>query len=139
MQPTDAAFFSLFLKDALLLSFAASHIPRFFVRLKKKKERKKMAPSRGGDCNFCGPGQQKSWRTGKGENIWWCNQKMLRRLLCHLTMVDAAFEGLAFEGRKGWVLQSMQPLNWDTTTVSLLAQLAVQLARLPGKRECLHR
>ena len=29
--PTNAAFFSLFLEDALLLSFVASHIPRFFV------------------------------------------------------------------------------------------------------------
>ena len=29
MQPTNAAFFSLFLEDAPLLSFVASHIPRF--------------------------------------------------------------------------------------------------------------
>ena len=38
--PSNAALFSLFLEDALLLSLAASHIPRFFVRPKKKKERK---------------------------------------------------------------------------------------------------
>ena len=37
MQPTNAAFFSLFLEDAGLM---ASHIPRFFTRPKKKKERK---------------------------------------------------------------------------------------------------
>ena len=38
--PSNAAFFSLFLDDAPLLSFVASHIPRFFVRPKRKKERK---------------------------------------------------------------------------------------------------
>ena len=35
----------------------------------------------------------------------------------HLTTVDAAFEGplegVAFEGREGRVLRSMQPLNWE--------------------------
>ena len=43
MQPTNAAFSSLFLEDAPLLSFMASHIPKFFVQPKKeerKKERK---------------------------------------------------------------------------------------------------
>ena len=44
--PPNAAhkcsFFSLFLKDAPLWSFAASHIPRFFARPKNKKQREKM-------------------------------------------------------------------------------------------------
>ena len=40
-------FFSLFLKDALLRSFVASHVPRFFACPKNKKEREKMATSRG--------------------------------------------------------------------------------------------
>ena len=57
--PTNAAFFSLFLEDAPLLSFVASHIPRFFVRPKKKKEREKMGTSRGVDRHFRGPGRQK--------------------------------------------------------------------------------
>ena len=57
---------SLFLEDAPLRSFVASHIPRFFVRPKKKKEREKMATSYGGvDRHFRGPGQQKSWCKGK--------------------------------------------------------------------------
>ena len=58
----------------------------------------------------------------------------LRARLSHLTTADAAFEG-----RKGQVLHRMQLLNWDTATVSLLAQLAVQLARLLGEHDCLHR
>ena len=45
--PPNAAhkcsFFSLFLEDAPLRSFVASHIPRFFAHPKKKKEREKMA------------------------------------------------------------------------------------------------
>ena len=59
------SFFSLFLEDASLRSFVASHIPRFFVRLKKKKEREKMATSRAVDRHFRGPGWQKSWRKRK--------------------------------------------------------------------------
>ena len=59
------SFFSLFLEDAPLRSFVASHIPRFFAHLKKKKEREKMATSRGVDRHFRGPGRQKSWRKGK--------------------------------------------------------------------------
>ena len=43
----------------------------------------------------------------------------------HLTTVDVAFEGLskglAFEDRKGRVLQRMQTLNWDTTHVWAIA------------------
>ena len=54
MQPTNAAFFSLFLEDARLLSFVASHIPRFFERPKKKKEREKMATAHGVDRHFVG-------------------------------------------------------------------------------------
>ena len=63
--PPNAAFFSLVLEDAPLLSFLASHIPRFFVCPKKKKDREKMAASRGVDHHFRGPGRQKSWRKGK--------------------------------------------------------------------------
>ena len=59
------SFLSLFLEDALLPSFVASHIPRSFVHLKKKKEREKMATSRGVDRHFRGPGQQKWWRKGE--------------------------------------------------------------------------
>ena len=41
LSQSDCSFFSLFLEDALLLSFAASHILRYFARLKiRKKERK---------------------------------------------------------------------------------------------------
>ena len=43
----NVAFISLFLKDAPLLSFVASHIPRFFAHPKKKKEREKTATSCG--------------------------------------------------------------------------------------------
>ena len=39
--PPNAASFSLFLEDAPLLSFVASHIPRFFAHPKKKKGRKR--------------------------------------------------------------------------------------------------
>ena len=56
MQPTNAPSFPCFLEDAPLLSFVPSHIPRF---PKKKKEREKMATSRGVDCHFRGPGWQK--------------------------------------------------------------------------------
>ena len=48
---SKCSFFSLFLEDAPLLSIVASHIPRFFARPKKKKERKKMATLRGADCH----------------------------------------------------------------------------------------
>ena len=43
--------------------------------------------------------------------------------LSHLTTADAVnkvSEGLSFEDRKGRVLRRMQPLHWDTATVSLL-------------------
>ena len=49
--------FSLFLEDAPLRSFVASHIPRFFACPKKKKKREKMVTLRG----F---GRQKSWHKG---------------------------------------------------------------------------
>ena len=52
-------------EDAPLRSFTASHIPRFFACPKKKKEREKMATSRGVDRHFRGPGRQKWWRKGK--------------------------------------------------------------------------
>ena len=64
--PPDAAhkssFFSLFLKDEPLLSFMASHIPRFFACPKKKKEGEQTATSRGVDRHFRGPGRRKLWR-----------------------------------------------------------------------------
>ena len=52
------SFCSLFLEDAPLRSFVASHIPRFFAHPKNKKEGAKMATLRGVDCH-------KSWREGK--------------------------------------------------------------------------
>ena len=36
----ECTFFALFLEDALLLSFVASHIPRFFARPKKTQVKK---------------------------------------------------------------------------------------------------
>ena len=59
------SFFSLFLEDAPLRSFVASHIPKFFVCPKRKKEREKMATLRGVDRHCRGPGLQISWRKGK--------------------------------------------------------------------------
>ena len=50
---------SLFLEDSPLLSLVASRIPRFFECPKKKKEREKMATSRGIESHFHGPGWQK--------------------------------------------------------------------------------
>ena len=47
------SFFSLFLEDALLLSSVVSHIPRFFVRPKKKNEREKMVTLREVHRYFC--------------------------------------------------------------------------------------
>ena len=46
--------------DAPLPSSMASHIPKFFARPKKNKEREKMATLRGVDRHFSGPGRQKS-------------------------------------------------------------------------------
>ena len=57
MQPTNAAFFHLFLEDALRLSFVASDIPRFLAGL----------GGRNRDVN------------SRGGNVWWHNQEMLRR------------------------------------------------------------
>ena len=64
------SFVSLFLEDAPLRSFVTSHIPRFFVRPKMKKERKKerqkfLLTSCAVDRHFHGPGRQKWWREGK--------------------------------------------------------------------------
>ena len=67
--PPDAAhkcsFFSLFLQDAPILFFMHSHILRFFACPKMKIEWEKMVTLRGVDCQFRGPGHQKSWRKGK--------------------------------------------------------------------------
>ena len=46
--------FPSFLENAPLLSFLASHIPRFIACPKKKKEREKMATSRGVDYRLGG-------------------------------------------------------------------------------------
>ena len=52
MQPANAAFFSLFLEDTFLLTFAASCIPRFFAPPKNKYREMKMATSSGADVTF---------------------------------------------------------------------------------------
>ena len=57
----ECSFCSLFLEDASLRSFMASNIPRVFSRPKKKKEREKMATSRGVDRHIRGLVRQKSW------------------------------------------------------------------------------
>ena len=57
MQPTTATFFSLFLEDARLLSFMASHIPRFFACPKKTIEREKIATSHSVDRDCWGAGR----------------------------------------------------------------------------------
>ena len=103
--PNSSSFFS---EDAPLLSFAASHIPRFFAFPIKKKERKKMVTSRGVEHHFRGRGRQKSWRKGKtsGDATRKCS------------------EGSTVTFNDGWrVLRRMQPLNWDTATrvLSLLS------------------
>lgn len=56
----NAAFFSPFLEDALLLSFAASHIPRLFVWPKKEEKKKEMATLYDVGCHFNGPGRHRS-------------------------------------------------------------------------------
>ena len=109
--PSNAALFSLFLEDAPLLSFMASHIPRFFVRPKKKKERKRQ----NGDIKWCRSSLSLAWAAEwwKGKNIWWCNQEMLQRT--DLTKVDVvnkvslkdspskASKAASFEGCRPWI------------------------------------
>ena len=78
---SKGSFFSLFLEDALLLSFVASHIPGFFAHPKKKKEREKVSTSCGVDHHFHWPGRQKSCMTQPG------NAPKARP--SHLTTADA--------------------------------------------------
>ena len=61
MQPTNEAFFSLFLDDALLLCFVASHIPRFFALPKKKKERKKERKKENGNITWHRSSLSRAW------------------------------------------------------------------------------
>ena len=62
---TKCGLLSLFLEDEPLLSFVASHIPRFFACPKKRKEGEKMVTSCGVDRHLPHwPVQQKSWRRG---------------------------------------------------------------------------
>ena len=118
--PPNAAFFSLFLEDAPLLSFVASHIPRFFVCLKKEERKRENSDTAGVDCHFRGPGWQKLWRKCKDGNIWWRYQEILQRLNRPIkpqltwSTVKGLSEGLAFENCKGRVLRRMQTLTWDT-------------------------
>ena len=62
--------------------FAASHIPRFFARPKKMKERKNIATSLGIDRHFRGPRQHLLMQP-------WC---ALNARPSHLTMDDPAFQ-----------------------------------------------
>ena len=82
----------------------------------KKRERKKTATLRGVDRHFCNRNRNvrvKHLVTQPG------NAQKARP--SHLTTVGTAFEGLTeglvFKGRKGRVLQRMQPLSWDTAQV----------------------
>ena len=84
------SFFSLFLKG--LHYYYPSWPCGFFVRPKKKKEREKMATSRGVDRHFRGPGRQKSWSKGKTKT----------------------WKAESFEGRRPWTeLRHTQCLNQE--------------------------
>ena len=99
------SFFSLFLEDAPLRSFVASHIPRFFVLPKKKKEREKMASSRGVDRHRNRHVRVKHLVTQPGNAPEMADE------------VNKVSEGLAFTDHKGRVLQRRPTLNWDSATV----------------------
>ena len=74
------SFFSLFLQDAPVLSFLASHIQRFFFACPvNKKEREKMATSCGVERLFHGLGGRN--RDVRVKKIFWHNDKMLQRLV----------------------------------------------------------
>ena len=121
------SFFSLFSEDASLLS---SHIPRFFACRKKKKEREKMATSRGVDRRFR---RQKSWRKGKTSGDATQGNAPKARP-SHLTTAGevnkVSLKDSAFEDHKGRVLQRTQTLNWDTTTVILRRPAALTMSAL---------
>ena len=100
-------FFSLFLE--------ASHIPRFFVRMKKEKKREKMATLCGVDRHFCGP-----WRHDvRVKHLVTQPGNAPKARPSHLTTADQVnkvSEGLAFKDHK--VLRRMQTLNWDTANLA---------------------
>ena len=99
--PQEGSFFSLFLEDAWLLSFVASHISRFFAR-PKKEEREKMAPSHGID------------RDVRVKHLVMQPGNAPKARPSHLTTADVVnkvSEGLAFKDCKGRVLQRTQTLN----------------------------
>ena len=74
MQPTNTT--SLFLEDAPLLSFLASHIPRLFAHPKKKKEREN------GDIAWRRSSLSRAWAA---EIVTWGrSQEMLQRLDRHI-------------------------------------------------------
>ena len=101
--PPEAPSLLLFLDDAPLWSFVASHIPRFFARPKKQTEREKMTTSRGVDRHFRGPG---------GRNCDVRVKHLVRQpgnapkaRPSHLTTaaeVNKVSEGLAVEGCRPW-------------------------------------
>ena len=78
--PPNAAhkcsFFSLLLEDAPLRSFAASHTPNFFAHPKKKKEREKIATSRGVDRHFRRPGKTAKAESFEGCRSWTETQQL---------------------------------------------------------------
>ena len=95
---------SLFLEDAALRSFMASHVPRFFAGLKKTKEKEKMATLHCIDRDV----RVKHLVTQPG------NAPKARP--SHLTAADEVnkvSEGLAFTDHKDRVLQRTQ--TWTET------------------------
>ena len=54
--PPNAVFFSLFLENALLLSFVVLRYPKILCAPEKEEKREKMATSSGVDRHFHGPG-----------------------------------------------------------------------------------
>ena len=90
---------SLFLEDAALRSFMASHVPRFFAGLKKTKEKEKMATLHCIDRDV----RVKHLVTQPGTAP--------KARPSHLTAADEVnkvSEGLAFKDHKGRVLQRTQ-------------------------------
>ena len=100
----SSSFFYLFLEDAPLRSFVASHIPRFFAHPKKKKEREKMATSRGVDHHFINRDLRVKHLVTQPGNAPEARPS-------HLTTADQVnkvSEGLAFTDHRGRVLQRTQ-------------------------------
>ena len=107
------SFFSLFLEDAQLLSVVASCIPRFFACWKKKNDREKMATSRGVERPFRGPGARN--RDERVKRLVTQPGNAPKARPSRLTAADTVNK----VWRTHWVLQRMQPLNWDTAIVCL--------------------